>query len=47
MPVGEASLLIRATSGSSRLDRILSLLADVGGGRIRTYADITGRAGIR
>lgn len=47
MPRGEDSLLIRSTSGSSRLDPILGLLADVRSGKIRTYADITGRVGIR
>lgn len=47
LPRSPASLLIRSTPGSSRLDPILPLLEDVRGGRIRTYADITGRAGIR
>lgn len=47
LPRTAGAVLIRATSGSSRLDPMTALLADVRDGRIRTYADITGRVGVR
>jgi hypothetical protein len=47
LPLAPDAVLIRSASGGSRLDPILPLLADVNDGRIRTYADITGRSGIR
>jgi hypothetical protein len=47
LPLAPDAVLIRSASGGSRLDPILPLLADVKDGRIRTYADITGRSGIR
>jgi len=47
LPRAADAILIRSAPGSSRVDGILPLLRAVNDGRIRTYADITGRGGIR
>jgi hypothetical protein len=47
LPLARGSAFIRATPGSSRVDPIHPFLADLNDGRIRTYADITSRGGIR
>ena len=47
LPRAADGILIRSAPGSSRVDGILPLLRAVNDGRIRTYADITGRGGIR
>jgi hypothetical protein len=47
LPLDDGSVIIRSPRGGSVIDPIQALLADVGDGKIRTYADITSRGTLR